>query len=466
MRRESLSLTTMKQTQLVFTTTGQLAYRAPATLRASPPEHDVAVQLRAKYPYLGQTVYYFRSSCPAPANQLSSMYTSPLHIRPSDVLECMHQTWPNWVTWLGEGRTFPSLEHAWFSLKALTKPMFDQFTSTGALSQFPKGTTPFRYGNMYNWKYWEKQECIGILAKVAVMPTTIKKYKLPLTVARPSDNRTIIDTMLLLIRLKMEQDPICCDTLLSTHGLYLLKYSNKAYEQSVKTTPYHDWCAGDIYEGKLYGLNMIGIYHMVVRDQLLAARAANDRHYAQVLSQPQTLHAKYYPGIIDAETASSATRDILSHWPTTMVSGKRNTLTLGEPGIVYTVSFRDTVIERRTQPWDTLPWISQLRTQIESLLTMTFNVCVVQVYPHGKVGIKPHRDKEIRPGQQGYIVGLSLGQPRYLGLTHAKSGQKRAVLLDSGSLYVLMPPTNQYWQHSIERDGSTDPRISLTFRTY
>ena len=62
------------------------------------------------------------------------------------------------------------------------------------------------------------------------------------------------------------------------------------------------------------------------------------------------------------------------------------------------------------------------------------------------------------------IVGISLGQERIFRLT--RYGKTKEFNLNSGSMYAMHPPTNDYWCHEIVKDTSTKPRISLTFRDY
>ena len=99
---------------------------------------------------------------------------------------------------------------------------------------------------------------------------------------------------------------------------------------------------------------------------------------------------------------------------------------------------------------------------VEEITNEKYNICVIQRYPSGKVGIKKHRDKEMKLGTT--ISGLSLGATRKLKLEYYDKNIEKDLL--SGSLYVLNPPTNSYYTHCIEKDSTTEPRISLTFRNY
>lgn len=120
-------------------------------------------------------------------------------------------------------------------------------------------------------------------------------------------------------------------------------------------------------------------------------------------------------------------------------------------------------------PW--FPTLVKIKEEIESFLSVddnkiTFNCCLINYYPNGKVGVPYHRDKEM-----GYnsIVGLSLGQTRTLSMRtwlYDAVNKKYDIKLTSGSLYVIRQPTNEFWQHSILTDKTDKGRISLTFRKY
>lgn len=140
---------------------------------------------------------------------------------------------------------------------------------------------------------------------------------------------------------------------------------------------------------------------------------------------------------------------------------KRSNCTYGDKGLVYTIKFSNGGESlRRAIEWD--PRIRVVKNKLEQITNQVYNVCVVQHYPSGNIGISPHRDKEMTPGTT--ICGLSLGQERLLTLQNRK--HKLEVNLNPGSLYIMRPPTNDFYSHSIEKDETKQPRISLTFRNY
>lgn len=141
----------------------------------------------------------------------------------------------------------------------------------------------------------------------------------------------------------------------------------------------------------------------------------------------------------------------------------------GDPGINYRLQFGGyggkplKVIDRAVKPWEELQILPTLRDYVAEITQSQYNYCVVQRYPTGNVGIKPHRDREMRPDTN--IAGLSFGATRILSMSYR--GETIRIPLPSGSLYVLKPPTNSFWSHCIEVDPTiTDVRLSLTFRLH
>lgn len=145
----------------------------------------------------------------------------------------------------------------------------------------------------------------------------------------------------------------------------------------------------------------------------------------------------------------------------------------GDLGLKYVLKFGGwggkplKTIERPVLPWDELPALDAIKEMLYETTGATYNYCVIQRYPNGRVGINPHKDKEMIPGS--LIAGISLGATRTLTLIPPKYNkvdqEPITIQLPPGSLYLLKDPTNRHWQHSIDKDHTTTPRISLTFRT-
>lgn len=174
------------------------------------------------------------------------------------------------------------------------------------------------------------------------------------------------------------------------------------------------------------------------------------------------LFVEFYSNFISKEYAESlfTTLELNTKWSANITPGRRVNCTYGDDGLVYSIDFMGKTTYRKTKSWD--PLLYPLREKLQTITSEKYNICVVQRYPNGSVGINPHRDKEMTPGTT--ICGVSLGETRTLTLRNSK--RKIELCLKPGSLYILHPPTNDYFAHSIEKDSTVKPRISLTFRNY
>src|SRR4029078_8829593 len=114
-------------------------------------------------------------------------------------------------------------------------------------------------------------------------------------------------------------------------------------------------------------------------------------------------------------------------------------------------------------PWT--PGMLKVKLQLEQFilnkynLSINFNLCLVNIYESGKYNIDYHKDRFTNPNTM--VCGVSLGQERTLAFSN-----NICFNLKNGSLYLMLPPTNEYYEHSIIKDNSTGVRISLTFRCY
>lgn len=140
----------------------------------------------------------------------------------------------------------------------------------------------------------------------------------------------------------------------------------------------------------------------------------------------------------------------------------RHNCTYGEDGLEYVISWYGKTTVRKAIDWKHLEELLPIKNKLEQITNQKYNICVIQFYPNGNVGINPHRDREMKYGTT--ICGLSLGETRTLSMLRKE--KKLSLNLNPGSLYIFNPPTNNYWAHSIEKDNTKNPRISLTFRNY
>jgi alkylated DNA repair dioxygenase AlkB len=132
----------------------------------------------------------------------------------------------------------------------------------------------------------------------------------------------------------------------------------------------------------------------------------------------------------------------------------------GDHGTKY--SYTGTVIYAK--PW--IPTLEKIKSDIEMYLNCKFNFCLVNYYEDGSKYIGYHKDDERELVQYSSIVSVSFGEDRKFKFK-SDDPKKDTIDLDlnSGSMCVIMYPTNQFWKHSIPKQAKiTKPRINLTFR--
>lgn len=145
----------------------------------------------------------------------------------------------------------------------------------------------------------------------------------------------------------------------------------------------------------------------------------------------------------------------------------RNSVIYGDPGAKYSVEYQGKAMVREATDWSELPVLNDIRDIVEAYTGIRFNFCSVMRYPSGKVGIGRHRDKEMIEGT--VIIGISVGAERNINFHPpydlSKSENMIPIKLPHGSLYSMLPPTNQHWSHEIPVQPDIEGiRYSLTFR--
>jgi alpha-ketoglutarate-dependent dioxygenase alkB family protein 2 len=185
----------------------------------------------------------------------------------------------------------------------------------------------------------------------------------------------------------------------------------------------------------------------------------------QYKSIEHKLSVDYYESLFDKVLSDEIYRilDTSLEWS----NSKRNKYLFGELGLIYTVAYRGNKSHYEVEPWTSVKYLTNLKSIAEGITGEIYNVCVIQRYPNGAIGINPHKDKEMIQGTT--ICGFSFGAVRTINLTAPKYMNIKDVSINlaHGSLYVLNPPTNTYWTHEITKNKSiSNSRISLTFRNY
>ena len=178
----------------------------------------------------------------------------------------------------------------------------------------------------------------------------------------------------------------------------------------------------------------------------------------------RNLKLDYYDHYIDPIFSENMFKYFEKNTPWRNNFERRTNVTYGDPGLIYEIDFGNGKVRRKALDWT--PELTYLRDLISQTTNQKYNICVVQRYPNFNISINPHRDKEMTPGTT--VCGLSFGATRTLRMS--KNKEDIDIKLGSGSLYILYPPTNDYWSHSILKEpqnmDQNKIRISLTFRNY
>ena len=145
-----------------------------------------------------------------------------------------------------------------------------------------------------------------------------------------------------------------------------------------------------------------------------------------------------------------------------IVSKKRNKTIYGSLP-TYRYEYLGRIVETRIHNWELFPELEKLAQRIEGTTGQHYNTCVIQIYNSGVVEIKPHRDKEMK--KDSIIASISLGETRAMRFER-RGYDTLDISLESGTLCLINPPTNEHWLHSIPADDSVGVRISLVFRNF
>jgi len=107
----------------------------------------------------------------------------------------------------------------------------------------------------------------------------------------------------------------------------------------------------------------------------------------------------------------------------------------------------------------------ELKTLVESQTGSVFNSCLLNLYHHGNEGMGWHSDNEKSINPNSPIASLSLGAARKFSFKHQQTKESISMMLETGSLLVMHPPTQLHWHHSLPKSKKIlAPRINLTFR--
>lgn len=147
-----------------------------------------------------------------------------------------------------------------------------------------------------------------------------------------------------------------------------------------------------------------------------------------------------------------------------LMFGKRITTTrkvawVADQGLSYTYSG----IKKNPQAWSTS--LLEIKRDLESFCGHQFNSCLLNLYHGGAEGMSWHSDDEKELDPNAPIASLSFGGKRKFSFRHKKDNDQFSIHLEDGSLLLMQPPTQRFWQHALLKTKvPIAPRINLTFR--
>ena len=115
-----------------------------------------------------------------------------------------------------------------------------------------------------------------------------------------------------------------------------------------------------------------------------------------------------------------------------------------------------------------LPWnteILEIKKYIEPEAKVIFNSVLLNLYRNGNDSISWHTDAEPELGKNPVIASVNFGATRKFQLKHIKTGERREIELEHGSLLIMQGELQHYWQHQVPKTNKIiGERINLTFR--
>ncbi len=178
--------------------------------------------------------------------------------------------------------------------------------------------------------------------------------------------------------------------------------------------------------------------------------------------------AVYYGCILNAETLPSIYDDLFNKiaWQQDQImmfgkaiTTKRKVAFYADNHIDYTYSS----MKKKGLPWT--PELIQIKEEVESLTSTTYNACLLNLYHTGEEGMGWHSDDEKEIIVNSSIASLSIGAERKFAFKHKATKETISIKLENGSLLEMKGSIQQNWWHSLPKTKKVGtPRINLTFR--
>lgn len=119
--------------------------------------------------------------------------------------------------------------------------------------------------------------------------------------------------------------------------------------------------------------------------------------------------------------------------------------------------------------FESAPWTDELaliKARVEQASRLEFNSVLINWYRDGQDSMGWHSDDEKCLGDTPQIASVSLGESRRFILREKSDhANKRELLLENGSLLLMLGETQKLWQHALPKTKkSKGDRVNLTFR--
>ncbi len=127
-------------------------------------------------------------------------------------------------------------------------------------------------------------------------------------------------------------------------------------------------------------------------------------------------------------------------------------------------SYRYSGVTKTAYSWNAD--LEKIKTKVQEMAPYSYNSCLLNLYHDGKEGMAYHSDGEKDLKENAAIAALSLGAERKFSFKHKESKERIDILLEHGSLLIMVGETQKHWLHRLPPTVKVhEPRISLTFRT-
>jgi alkylated DNA repair dioxygenase AlkB len=117
------------------------------------------------------------------------------------------------------------------------------------------------------------------------------------------------------------------------------------------------------------------------------------------------------------------------------------------------------------QPHSWSPGLLKVKNDIEPKANVVFNSVLLNRYRDGSDSISWHTDAEKELGQNPVIASVNFGAERKFQLKHKDTNERIDIILQHGSLLIMLGELQHYWKHQIPKTKKPlGERVNLTFR--